>query len=70
MKRVRLTISLVMLVSTIGLGLVCLSQTAKADEGTMECNCTDGWTKRAGLIYYDQGYHCMPDGCYVITEVQ
>lgn len=68
MKRIRLLISVGMLVLTCGVGFY-FSPTAAADE-TAECNCIDGWTKRPGLIYIDQGEHCRPDGCYVICEVE
>jgi len=69
MKAIRLTISLGLLLATLAVGVFVLPRNTRAEDG-QECNCTDGWTGHPGLIYWDQGYHCRPDGCYIITEVQ
>jgi len=69
MQRIRIVISLLVLVATItlapGLNMDIVL------EGSPECNCIDGFTKRAGYYGWDpeqRRYRCIPDTCHVITE--
>jgi hypothetical protein len=69
MQRIRMAISLSMLVVAITLGPSWDEQLPI--EGSPECNCIDGFTKRAGYYGWDadqRRYRCIPDACHVITE--
>ena len=70
MQRVRLLIPLAALVATVTLGLSWTTGMVQA-EGTPECNCIEGFTKRDGVFGWDpeqQRHRCIVQGCYVITE--
>ena len=84
MKNIRLAISLFLLTATMTLGSAWAVRTTHPSDiadmppvdgggsgGGGECNCTDGWTGRPGLLYYDytqERTRCRPDGCYIITR--
>lgn len=69
MHRIRIAISLSLLVVAIKLGPSWDGEIVI--EGSPECNCIDGFTKRAGVYGWDaeqRRYRCIPDTCHVITE--
>jgi hypothetical protein len=70
MRRIRLLIALLALVATTTLGLGWTTGMVQA-EGSSECNCIDGFSKRDGVATWDpveQRVRCATVGCYVITE--
>ena len=73
MERLRLVISLAALATTIALALSWNAGVARAGmmmEGTPECNCIDGFSKRDGFYSWDpdqKRYRCVTGGCYVIA---
>jgi hypothetical protein len=74
MQRIRLVVSWIALLTTIILALCWNTGVAQADipiEGSPECNCIDGFTKRDGVYGYDpdqKRFRCVTVGCHVITE--
>lgn len=70
MQRIRLVISLSILLAAITVSPVWHSDVLPIEESP-ECNCIDGFTKRAGHYSWDpeqRRYRCIPDACHVITE--
>lgn len=70
MRRIRVLIAFVALVATTTLGLGWATGMVQA-EGTPECNCIDGFSKRDGVATWDpvqQRMRCSTVGCVVITE--
>jgi hypothetical protein len=74
MQRIRLVVSWLALLTTLILGLSWIAGVAHADiapEGSPECNCIDGFSKRDGVYGWDSDqkrYRCVTVGCSVITE--
>lgn len=77
-KKIRLLASVGMLALTLAVGLTFTSPVTQADietvdqpeGGGFECNCTDGWTGRLGIVVVrsDGSRRCHPDGCTIITQ--
>jgi hypothetical protein len=68
MKKIRLLLSVGMLILTIGVGLSCTFGTARADGVDRECNCIRTSTGESGLVCTRDGSpFCCPGGCYEIA---
>jgi hypothetical protein len=68
MKKIRLLVSVVVLMLTIGVGLTCITRTTRADEGGRECNCTNERNESGQACYQDGRLHCCINGCYWIVD--
>ena len=73
MNKIRLWLSIGVLVVTVGVGLSCTFATTEADEIGIECNCIKVSPNRpdqSGLLCYRDGsLACCPGGCYDIAAV-
>jgi hypothetical protein len=68
MKKVRLLVSVGLLVLTIAVGLTCTTRTTRADEGGGECNCVNLQNQSGQVCTLDGVTRCCINGCYWVVD--
>ncbi len=67
MHKIRLVLSIITLLGTITLGLVSIASAVPAPQACRECDCINGFTRRAGVAHYDTSGHLTCSGCCYYT---